>query len=185
MIRSCSRVTSPGGASGLTLIEVTISFAMFVVMVLAVSMTLVAGMRQRRATFEWYQAMRSARDMVAEIQHNANADQDLTVSLGVGATYVKYNAQTTVSTINKMIGETPTTECNSVAVAVYPDETSVMSKLGGAQDLNFDGDAADNLGNAGAGTDLKLVPMEVIVTYTEANQTRTLTVPRLVTKTTN
>lgn len=176
---------SPDNASGLTLIEVTISFAVFVIMVLSVSMTLVEGMRQRQATFEWYQAMRGLRDTMAEIQENANVDQDLTANVGMGTTYLRYNAQTLLSKIAKLRTDTTTTHTLPVGVTVFPNELVVPGKFGGVQDLNFDGDSADDLGNASAGTDLKLIPVEITVTYTESNQTRTITLPRLVAKTTN
>ena len=59
------------------------------------------------------------------------------------------------------------------------------STLGGPQDLNYDGDSFDVLNNVSAGTDLKIVPVTLSLTYTVENVTQTMTIDRLITKTTN
>ena len=57
--------------------------------------------------------------------------------------------------------------------------------FGGPQDLNYDNDALDDLGNISNGSDLKLVPMTLTLTFLDGSVTQTMTVHRLITKTTN
>ena len=166
--------------AGLTIVEVTFALGIFAILILSVSFTLISGIQHRRETFQSYQAMSAVRDMIAEIQQTANEPQDLTRSLGIGAVYSLFNAKTypLTSTVQSLT-------TGDVSVTLYPNESAVPSALGGTQDLNYDGDKADNLGNASAGTDLKIVPAALTVTYTMGNTTRTMTIHRLITKTTN
>ena len=54
-----------------------------------------------------------------------------------------------------------------------------------SQDLNFDGDAQDNLGNESMGVDLKLVPMQFEIAYDNGGWERSLRYFRLITRTAN
>jgi Tfp pilus assembly protein PilV len=163
---------------GLSLIEVTVALSLFLVLILSVFLTLMRGMEHRQQSLADYRAMSALRDMVADIQETANAPQDLTNALGIGAVFLKYNALTfPVSTLTS----------GQIAITCYPNEAAIPVELGGPQDLNFDGDPSDDLGNVSAGTDLKLVPMTLTLSYFNApdNSTRTMTMYRLITKTTN
>lgn len=161
---------------GLGMIEVVVSLTIFAVLVLAVSVTLLRGMEHRRQTFEDYRAMSAARSMLSEIQNTANLPQDLAAQQGIGAVYSKYNGQTFP------VASLP---AGQIAVTCNGNEVSLPAIFGGSQDLNLDGDAQDVLGGLDAGTDLKIVPVTLVVSYFEDGGTRTLTVHRLITKTTD
>ena len=118
----------------------------------------------------------AARDFVADMQDTANLPQSLPDDEGIGALYAKYHLKTF------SLGTLPVGE---ITVTIFPDETAVPAEFGGPQDLNFDGDAEDDLGNQSNGTDLKLIPTTLTLTYDEDGFTQTLTVNRLITKTAN
>lgn len=162
--------------AGLSLIEVAASLSLFLIMIVSVFSTLLHGMEHRRFTLETYRAMSALRDMVASVQETANQPQDLSKNAGIGAVFTKYNG--------KSISATGLSSAQ-IAVTCYADETSVPSTLGGPQDLNYDGDSYDVLNNVSAGTDLKIVPVRLTLTYTVENVTQTMTIDRLITKTTN
>jgi hypothetical protein len=61
----------------------------------------------------------------------------------------------------------------------------VPAELGGPQDLNFDGDAQDNLTAVGSSVDLKLVPMTITVTFGDGSPQQTIVAHRLIGKTTD
>ena len=161
---------------GLTLIELSVSMTIFVVVSVAVAFTLVRGMEHRRQTFDSYLAVNALRDKMAEIQDIANRPQDLTKKEGIGAVHARYQQQT--FTI-------PEIDAGQISVACFVNETTVPAVLGGPQDLNYDGDAQDDHANQSNGSDLKLVPMTIAMTLGTGNTTRTLTIHRLITKTTN
>jgi Tfp pilus assembly protein PilV len=171
-----SSVTSAVRQQGLGMVEVVVSLTIFAVLILAVSVTLVRGMEHRRQTFEDYGAMCAARGILAEIQDTANMTQDLSAQQGIGAVFAKYNGQTFPC------ASLPT---GQITVTCHASEVSLSSVFGGAQDLNLDGDAQDVLGGLDAGTDLKLIPVTVVVSYFGDRGTRTLTVNRLITRTTD
>ncbi len=170
------RGISDEGEAGLTLIEVAVSLAIFAVLILSVLMTLTQGIVHRRETFESYLAMQSLRDQIADAQGTANEPQDLTLQVGIGAVFSKLSGATTLL---------PQLDSGQVDVTIYPIEASVPTVLGGPQDLNFDGDTGDNLGNLAAGTDMKIIPMTFTATYTEGGNTVTLTAHRLIAQTTD
>ena len=171
-----SSVKSAVREQGLGMIEVVVSLTIFAVLVLSVSVTLVRGMAHRRQTFEDYRAMSAARGILADMQDTANMPQDLSLQQGIGAVYSKYHGQTF---------PWASLPAGQIAVTCHPSEVSLSAVFGGSQDLNLDGDPLDVLGGLDAGTDLKIVPVTVTVSYFEDGGTRTLTVNRLITKTTD
>ena len=74
-----------------------------------------------------------------------------------------------------------------MSIVCFANEAAVPPELGGPQDLNFDGDADDDLANQSNGTDLKLVPIILKMTFgaSVAGDRQSLTVYRLVSKTTD
>jgi len=162
--------------SGLTLVEIVVALGLFSVMVLSVAFTLVRGIEHRRQSFLVYRATSALRGLMAEIQDTANQPQNLSAGTGIGAIYGKYHGKT-VAAAGLPSGQ--------IVVTCYPNEMTVPSNLGGPQDLNLDGDAGDDLGNLSAGTDLKIVPLTLSITYTSGLSTLTTALDRLVTKTTN
>lgn len=172
-----SQRISRQGEAGLALVEIAVSLGIFAVLILSVLMTLTQGIVHRRESFESYLAMQALRSQIALAQRTANEPQDLTLQMGIGAVFDKYDNKTTT---------VPTLNSGQVLVTTYPTESTVPTLLGGAQDLNFDGDAADSLGNLSAGTDLKLVPMTFTATYVDkGNNTVTLSAHRLIGQTTD
>jgi hypothetical protein len=176
LLTSAPGTESPVGQRqvGLTLLEVAVALSVFVVLILSVTMTLVRGMNQREETFQLYRGRSALRTLIAEIQETANQPQDLQAETGVGSIYGKYHGQTF---------SVPDLPYGQILVLVSANENTVPSFLGGPQDLNFDGDALDNLDSAASGPDLKLVPVELTLTFTEDNVYRTIKVHRLLTRT--
>ncbi|MFN0058367.1 MAG: prepilin-type N-terminal cleavage/methylation domain-containing protein [Planctomycetota bacterium] len=160
--------------AGLSLIEVTVALTVLALILMTSGGTILAGMNQRRECFQSYQAMSAVRDLVAEMQDVANLPQDLLNGEGIGAIFGRYTAQSvSVTTLNSA----------NIAVTCHPNETTVPAELGGPQDLNFDGDALDDLGNLSAGTDLKIVPMTLTVTFGAGSAARSMTFHRLIAQT--
>ena len=160
----------------MSLLEITAGLVLLSVMVMSYGMTLVHGVEQRRETMIVHQAMVILRDVVAEIQDVANRDPDFTTGDGVTALYSEYNGQTLTDLALRGV---------EIDIVVYADEANVPLELGGPQDLNLDGDSADDLGNESNGTDLLVVPMEFTLVYQESGFQYTLTRYRLFTRTTN
>ncbi len=162
---------------GLTLVEMAMSIAIFVALSVAVSMTLGRGIEHRRDSFRVYRGLNSLRCLVADIQDSANYPNDGTLNVGVAEVYDRYHAKSfAVNDLNS----------GQIAVSIFANEASVPADFGGPQDLNFDGDASDDLGNASKGQDLQLIPVLLTLTYVDdRGATRTQTLRRLVTKTTD
>lgn len=164
----------PPPEAGLSLIEVLVTVTVLTVVLLSTGMTLLRGYGQRRESFQAYLAANAVRDLMAEIQETANLDQDLGALEGIGAVYQRYHNQTF---------NVPSLPNGQIVVFCYANEATVPASLGGPQDLNFDGDAADDAG-AASGTDLKLVPLRMTVTSEQDSQTLySMVVHRLVTQT--
>ncbi len=161
---------------GVSLVEVVMALAVFTMISLAVSMTLMRGIGYREQSFQMYRALNAVRNVVADIQDVANQPQDLTAAVGIGAVYARYDG-TTVT-----IDDLPS---GQVAIVCFADEANVPAVFGGPQDLNYDNDAQDDLGNISNGSDLKLVPMTLTLTFLDGSVTQTMTVHRLITKTSN
>ena len=156
--------------------ELTVAVTLFTVVTSAVAITMTGGVRARRQSFESYRSITTLRDLLAEIQNTANLPQDLVKDEGIGAVYGKYHDSVrTITTVPQ----------GSVTITCFPTESTVPAVLGGPQDLNFDGDAEDDHGNISNGTDLKVVPVRLTMTFGEGNMSQTITIHRLVTKTTD
>lgn len=158
---------------GLSLVETTIALFVFTMISLAVSMTLMRGIEHRDQSFQMYRAMNGLRNVLADVQDVANQPQDLVAGVGIGAVYRRYHGATLA------IDDLPS---GRVTIECFPDEPSVPDAFGGPRDLNFDNDAEDV--NLSDGTDLKLVPMRLTLTFVEETVTQTITVHRFITKTT-
>jgi len=163
-------------STGMSLLEVIIALTIFASLVLAASMTLVSGMAHRRESFQRYLAVNALRDRLADIQETVNLPENLPQGEGIGAVYSKYDSK------NFLAADLPS---GQVSVTCFANETLVPVALGGPQDLNFDGDAQDNLGNQANGTDLRLIPLTLTVTYTEDGIIRTMTKHRLIARSTD
>lgn len=160
--------------AGLTLVELAVSLAVFTVIALSVALTLLRGMEHRQESFQIYVARTALRDIVAEIQELGNLPKNPGNTQGIGALYGQYNGQT------RTIPDLPS---GQISFTCFADENTVPTELGGPQDLNYDGDALDNL--TSAGDDLKLVPMRLRATFQEGSRTHELVLHRLFTRTSN
>ena len=78
----------------------------------------------------------------------------------------------------------PELTAGEISITCHANETAVPLALGGPQDLNFDGDAADDLASAQGGADLKLVPLTLTLTFESGGATHTLSLRRLIAQTT-
>lgn len=150
------------------------SLGLFAVLVLSVLMTVMKGIVHRRQTFNGYLALQALRDQIAAVQETANAPEDLVNGLGIGALFGNCNGQTVYF---------PQLPGGQIAISVFANEATVPAVLGGPQDLNFDGDAGDDLTGLGSSVDLKLVPMTFVATYTDEGVPYTLVEHRLITRT--
>ena len=160
--------------SGVSIIELAVAINLLTIVILAVGVTITHGMKHCEESENSYQALISFKDLLAEIQEVANTPQDLSQEVGIGAVYQRYHG-----------AEITMGDGTTIQVTCYPDEATVPTSLGGRQDLNFDGDAADNLGNESKGVDLKLVPMEFEIAYDNGGWERSLRYFRLITRTAN
>ena len=156
--------------TGLTLVELMISISLLGIVWLAVVLTIMMGSRHRRESFEGYRALSAMRGLLADIQDTANRREDPVALEGIGSVFEVYNGGSFAI---------PDVPSGTLTVTCHADETSVPAVFGGPQDLNFDGDALDDLSGAGSG-DLKLVPMTLVATFSGGGTT---TLHRLVAKT--
>ena len=161
--------------AGLTVVEVVIAATILAVAIMTSGLTVLLGMRSQDESEDSALALRAVRDICAEIQEQANEDQDLTALQGIGAAYRVYDG---------LEREIPGLDDGVVLVTIYADEPNVPNILGGSQDLNFDGDANDNLSNQSGGSDLQILPTEIVVKYTDERGSITETFHRRFTKTT-
>ncbi len=160
---------------GFSLIEAVIGLGVLSVVMLSSGFTVLAGIEQRRDASEYTLAYASLRDLAAEIQMTANLDINLGSQEGIASIYARYH---------NSIHQVPGLPGAQVTITCFPNEATVPVELGGPQDLNYDGDAADNLGNQSNGTDLKTVPLRAVATITVDGTTHTLgTIHRLITVT--
>jgi prepilin-type N-terminal cleavage/methylation domain-containing protein len=169
-----SRAETGRRESGFTLVEVILALSIFTVFALAASITLLRGIEHRRTTFNEYRARSAVRSLIAQIQDTANRDHDSAAQEGIAFVYERYHGQTTT---------VPDLKSGTITVTCYADEATVPADLGGPQDLNFDGDAEDDL--SGAPDDLRMVPITLAMTYVEKDGSRSFTTHRLITKTTD
>ena len=155
---------------GLTLLELVIASTIFTVVAMAVAYTLTRGMEHRRNSSRSFVAMSAFRDLAAEIQNTANQPTNLSTLEGIGSVYKKFH------NVSRSFAD----GAGAIRVTCHADERSVPADLGGPQDLNFDGDAADNLSNQSGGSDLKLVPLTLFATIGTGNSAQTITLHRLI-----
>ncbi len=162
--------------AGISLVEVVVAMTIFAVFMLSTGATLMGGIAQRRHAYDTYEALTIARDFLSEVQEVANLPQDLTADEGIGSVYQVYQGATFPA---------PALPGGSITVQIHASEASVPTELGGPQDLNFDADDDDDLDSTAAGSDLRIVPMTITLTWGSGTEQTTLIMHRLVTNTTN
>lgn len=160
---------------GLSLVEVVVGMVILATVSVAASLTLVSGIRHRREAFDRYTATTALRDLIAEIQDVANQKEDPVAGTGVSSLHAIYDGATL---------SVPSVSNGQAVVICHANELIVPPELGGPQDLNFDGDADDDLSTVQGGSDLKLVPMTIALTFESHGTAQTITSHRLITKTT-
>ncbi len=159
---------------GIALVEVAVSLSVFTIIAVPVAITLLRSMEYDGQSHQMYLATSALRDRIADVQETANLAQNLVAEEGIGAVYDKYDGQTfTVAALPS----------GQISFECYADEAAVPVSLGGPQDLNFDGDATDNL--TAVGFDLRLVPMVLTLTFAAGGGSQTIIMHRLITQTTN
>lgn len=152
--------------------ELVFSVIVCILFTLPVAVAFVGDAAYRDRYFHLHQAVSALRDLVAEIEHTANVPSNLETGQGIGAVLDKYDGRAFPA------GDVPSGE---IRVACFADETAVPEQLGGPRDLNLDGDAEDDLRQAGF--DLKIIPVELTLTFPEGESMRRLVLHRLVTRT--
>ena len=150
------------------------SVTIFALALMSTGLTLLHGVRSQDESALSSDAIRVVRDIFAEMQEIANQPQDLGTYQGISAIYEVYNG--TKRGITGLPGGT-------VSIVVYANETNVPAVLGGPQDMNYDGDAGDNLGGVAAGTDMQIVPVALTLTYTDERGPTTMTYYRRIAQT--
>ncbi len=174
-MRHTREVTSRAGRErGVTLVELTMAVSLFIIVAVSAYFSLMHTVQHSDESFDDYVALVALRDLAADIQETANRDQDLVAGVGIGAVYDTYHDQKFTSTV---------LDNATISVICHANEAFVPDSLGGPQDLNFDGDSQDDLGNQSNGSDLLLVPMELTITYGR-DVTRTKSIKRLIAQTT-
>jgi prepilin-type N-terminal cleavage/methylation domain-containing protein len=149
---------------GFSLIELTVSVSIFAIALMSTGLTLLHGVRAQEESITYSDSLRSVRDVYAEIQQISNQPQDVTKFQGISAVYTLYNGLT------RAVPELPG---GTMTCVVFANEAAIPVELGGPQDLNFDGDANDDLGGSADGTDLQLIPFQLTVSYTDDRGTIT------------
>ena len=165
---------STGRQTGMSLIEILVALSVFIFITLGVNTALLLGMKQREEAFNYYRAISAMRGKIAEIQEVANLDTNLALQEGVGSLHARYSNK--MATVANVPGGKITTVC-------FPNETTVPAAFGGPQDLNFDGDASDDL--TAVAFDLRLVPMSITLSFTSEGNNQFMTTHRLFTRTAN
>lgn len=160
--------------AGFSVIEVTVAAAIFALALMSTGLTLLHGSRHQAESAMISDSLRAVRDVCAEMQELANRSQDLTSYQGVGAIYMLYNG------LERPVPGLPN---GTISVTIHGNEALVPLELGGPQDLNFDGDAADDLTGLAAGTDLEMIPCVLTVTYTDERGTMSETYHRRIVRT--
>lgn len=156
------------------LLELVLATSFFAVVLFAVSGTLVSGIKERNESFADYTALTTVRSLTAQIQELANLPQDLAQLHGIGTLFKRFNGYTAA------VAELTD---GQLSVTCYADEANVPATLGGPQDLNADVDQDDDIATDADGLGMTILPLEITLTYTVGDGTRTLVVPRLITRT--
>ena len=165
-----------GDEAGMMLIEVVMAAAIMVLVLMAAGAVVTQDMLHRREFMRSYRALVGLEDFLADVQATANLSEDLTAGTGIGSLYQRFHGQTV---------SIPGIPSGRIMVTCYADEATVPPELGGPQDLNFDGDAEDNLGGQAQGMDMKVIPMRLDLIHGTGNELTSTTVYRLVGKTTD
>ena len=159
---------------GFSIAEVVVAMTLLGLISLGGGVAVATGMSYQRDLLDEHQVIHAIENQLAEIQDVANRTDDLAAQEGISAIMARYDGQ---------VIPIPGVTNGQISLTVFANEASVPAELGGPQDLNFDGDAADDLGNQSQGTDLKLVPLVVSVTY-GINSEQSMTFHTLITSTT-
>ena len=141
--------------------------------VLATAATLASDTAHRRESQESYQAFVTLRDAVEEVQAIANLEENTVALEGVTQLYKRYHGQTVP------VDSLPS---GYLMFTCYATESTVPPELGGPQDLNMDGDAADDL-SPQQGVDMQIVPVTISVSYMIEGSSRVISAHRLFTRT--
>jgi len=176
ILRAADPDVAPRGSAGFTLIELTVSVTIFALALMSTGLTLLHGVRYQDESAISSDAIRAVRDVFAEIQEIANQPQDLGTYQGISAVYEVYNG---------MSRSVPGLPGGTISITIHANETTVPTILGGPQDMNFDGDAGDNLGGVAAGTDMQIIPIALTISYTDERGTTTNTYYRRIAQTRN
>ena len=139
---------------GFSLVELLIAMTILTITLVSAGVTVMAGSHTQNESEINSKALRAIRDLCAEIQEAANRENDLFAMTGITGLYVNYHG--TTHDIPEIDG--------TITCTCFPLEMLVPGELGGPQDLNFDGDSLDDLSES-SGTDLRLVPMRLTITY--------------------
>jgi type II secretory pathway pseudopilin PulG len=161
---------------GFSIVEVAVACTIFAIALMTTGLTLLHGARSGNESEDFTVALRSIRDVCAEIQEQANEPQNLPAFQGIGSIYASRHNTT------RAIPELPG---GSISIVCYANEATVPTILGGPQDLNFDGDSQDNHGGQANGSDLNIVPAEITISFTDERGTVTQTFHRRFTQTTD
>ena len=149
--------------SGFSLVEVLIASTILLVSLVTTGFTILSGVQSQDESEVSTTALRAVRDLCAEIQAEANLENDLLAMVGMSGIYENYDNTT------RAIPELPN---GTITIRCFAHEGLVPAELGGPQDLNFDGDVGDDHTIA-SGTDLRLAPIQLTVTYTDDRGTVT------------
>ncbi|MBX3471741.1 MAG: hypothetical protein KF878_33210 [Planctomycetes bacterium] len=162
--------------------DVAIAMALFAGLALTVAVALTAGGQGSASTWEHSVAQSVIRDKLAEMQETANVDMS-TVYLTYHGTWDKPTGSGTVNTTGKDF-PVPQLTGGNLNVRLFKNESGTGSptlgqtlsaprtdrgtaripvELGGARDLNGDGDMADELGPTA--DDARLLPARLELTW--------------------
>lgn len=133
--------------------------AIFGTALVVTGLTLLSGTRYQDEVATLSDGLRAVRDISAEMREMANRDDDMEIPAGISSLYTLYHG---------LVRRVPGLPNGEVSVTIHADENTVPFALGGPQDLNFDGDATDVLDGQASGIDLKVVPVEISLSYVDA-----------------
>ncbi len=156
-------VSEKSNESGFSLVEVLIASTILMVSLVTTGFTILSGVHSQDEAEISSTALRAVRDLSAELQEAANIENDLFAMLGISGLYENYDGAT------RTIPELPN---GTIAIRCFAQEALVPTELGGPQDLNFDGDVGDDH-TLSSGTDMRLVPVQMTVSYTDERGTIT------------
>ncbi|MCO5167202.1 MAG: hypothetical protein M9894_12690 [Planctomycetes bacterium] len=170
--------------SGVSLVDVSIGLAVFAGLALTVAMALTAGSRGGESAWRHSVAQSLLRDKLAEMQEAANVDMK-DVYVAYHGTWDKPTGSGTINTTGKdfAVPELPHGNLNirlyknesgagaptpGATISGRPDRATayIPAELGGARDLNGDGDMNDELGPTA--DDARLLPARLELTWRDS-----------------